>query len=95
MGKAMCTRIIKSIILIMLSFFVLCLEAKTIRAKDYNTLIGKVHKKNGYGIVFDYIGMQRMFLLGNIDWGYDNLYADTLYVCDVVNMNSSSYKYLL
>lgn len=89
----MFTKVLNSI-LIVLSLCSCRLNAKTITAQSYDAAIQKIYKKNLSSSTFDYIGIQRKFMLlhNSYYWGYDNLYNDTIYVCDVVHMYSSTYN---
>lgn len=80
-----------------LIIFIICvcsLNAKTITAKSYDNAIHKIQKRESFGSIFDYIAIQRKYLLSHNSsfWYYDDQKSDTIYVCDVIYLNSSSYN---
>ena len=88
----MFTKVLNSILLVS-CIFACQVEAKTVCAKSFDVAIRKIYKRNFHNPTLDYIGFQRDYmLLGKEYWLYDNLYTDTMYICDVVYLNASSYN---
>lgn len=68
--------------------------AKVIYASNYHEAISKTQKKFMDKAKWKYISQQRRYMLNynNNMWEYDNIHNDTIYVCDVINMNGSIYE---
>lgn len=87
--------------ILVIKIFLLCAfifsseaEAKVIHADNYHEAICKAQKKIMNKAKWTYVSLQRRYMLNynSYMWEYDNIHNDTIYLCDVINMNGSIFE---